>query len=86
MEKPSLSEKREVLTTRIFWTAFQTIFIFAVPAGVGAYVGKQLDGFYQTGYRFTIALLIFTFTLSWAIVIMLYRRLNKQIKELENKK
>ena len=74
-----LKQKREMLTTRIFWVAFEIIFIFGVPAGIGAYVGKVILG----GGAPLLFILIGTFIFSWLIVIKRYQMISRKIEAID---
>ncbi len=75
-------QQKEEYTTKVFWSSFQTIFIFGIPAMIGAYIGLKIDKMYNTNRLFTIIILLATFVFSWAIIIIKYRKLNKELKEL----
>ena len=79
-------DEQQRLGNEIFWASFQTIFVFAVPAVAAALLGVWLDGIYQSGKKITIALLIASFVLSWAIIALQYRRLTKKIEALKRSK
>jgi len=83
MDKEDIKIKKDQLTTKIFWLSFQTIFIFGVPAFLGLYLGKTADSFFRTGKIITLITIVFTFILSWAIVIFKYRKIKKQLSELK---
>jgi len=72
--------KREEDTTKIFWLALSIVFIFAVPAFAGAFLGLKLDALYQTGRKITLTILIFTFIFSWLVVIREYLKLSKKLR------
>jgi hypothetical protein len=68
-----LEQKRDNFVTGFFWLAFNTIFIFGIPAILAAFVGKKLNMILSMqGIQF--ALLFFAFFGSWAITIHLYRK------------
>ncbi len=77
-----LKAKRDEITTKIFWLGLQIAFIFAIPAVIGAIVGVNLDAIYKTGRLITVAILIVAFFFSWTVVILKYRKLNKELKEI----
>ncbi len=77
-----LKTQREKYTTKVFWLGLQIIFIFAIPAFLGAFIGLKLDAIYQTGRKITLSILIFTFILSWAMVAREYIKLNKGLKKI----
>jgi hypothetical protein len=68
-----LEQKRDNFVTGFFWLAFNTIFIFGIPAILAALAGKKLNALFSVqGIQF--ALLFFAFAGSWAITIHLYRK------------
>lgn len=75
--------QNEIRADKTFALAGQTIFIFALPAIVGAFVGRKIDATFQTGYIITIIILCATFILSWAVIILKYITLSKNIKKSE---
>jgi len=83
MEEKSLKQKREEMVTKTFWASFQTIFIFGAPAFFGAFVGLKLDDFYGTGRKITIFILLMAFAFSWLIIILKYKKLNKEFNALK---
>ncbi len=76
-------QQKEKYTTKVFWESFQTIFIFGIPAMIGAYIGLKIDKMYNTNRLFTIIILLATFIFSWTVVIIQYRKSNKELKELK---
>jgi len=60
--------------TRMFGLMLETAFAFAVPAVIGAIVGRKLDATYGTGYNYTVGALAVTFIASWVFVIIRYQK------------
>lgn len=77
-------KQREDYTTKIFKEGFKMIFVFGAPAFLGAFLGTKLDAHYNTGRLITIGMLIFTFIFSWIIVIISYKKLQKEAEKLKN--
>lgn len=71
-------------TTGAFWLALHITLIFAIPAIIGAYVGIYFDNLYETGRGITIAILLVTFASSWAITVIKYKKVKKELKEIED--
>jgi len=82
-EKQNLKNNKKDYKTEIFLASFQTIFIFGIPAFIGAFIGVKLDKFYNTNSLINAIILSFTFVFSWVLVILKYHSLNKKIKEAE---
>ena len=74
-----LKAEKERWVTKIFWLGVEIAVIFAVPAAVGVWIGKKYDN--QT---LTFVALLVAFFLSWAVVIMRFRRVSRKIKSLES--
>jgi len=77
-----LKKQQDVYITKIFWLGLQISFIFAIPAVLGVWVGKTVDRMFGFGNYATIIALVLTFLLSWVAVILMYMRLNKKLKEV----
>ena len=77
-----LKKQQDAHITKIFWFGLQISFIFAIPAVLGVLLGKTLDRIFGSGNYATIITLAFTFLFSWALVIVMYSRLNKKLKEV----
>jgi hypothetical protein len=60
-------------------------FIFAVPAFMSFFPGSILDKKYDSRPNITVSFLVVSFLFSWLIVIYLYRKINKELKELREK-
>ncbi len=86
-----LEAKRDRLTTRSFYIALETLFIFGVPALVAVYTGKWFVERFSMGEWIIYTLLAGTFIVSWVILIARVRkasqaikRIQKEIQDLEN--
>ncbi len=82
-----LEQRRDDFITGFFWLAFNTIFIFGIPAVLAVFVGKRLNIFFETR-GIQLVLLFFAFVGSWAITIRAYRKklvtlrtMDEQIKQ-----
>ena len=84
MEIEELEKKRDEAMTGFFWLGLQIAVIFAIPAITAAIVSKKIA--LQTGFKgaTTIGLGI-SFIISWIIVIYIYRKKAKKMKEIEDK-
>ncbi len=82
----TLENKQQTYATRVFWLAFQTSFIFAIPAVVGVFAGKSLDKWFDTGSIATMIILLITFIFSWVLVLIKYRALAHSRKTDNNLK
>lgn len=78
-EIKALESEREKHITRIFWILIEIAFIFGIPATVAVILIKVLGG--NTIY---IALPV-AFIISWIILIFHYRKLNRELKNLDKK-
>lgn len=80
MENDVLKRKKEEFTTKVFWNSFQTIFIFGIPAFLGAFIGLKLDNFFQTGRKITLGLLLCALIFSWTLICIKYYKLKKDFR------
>ena len=85
MNQEELKKQKEDHVTKIFWLGLHISFIFAIPAVIGVFVGRQIDDYFQTGNKLTTIILFFTFFFSWFLVLMKYNKLNKKLKEINKK-
>jgi O-antigen/teichoic acid export membrane protein len=79
-----LKKQKDKYITKIFWLCLQIAFIFGIPAVLGAIIGGRLDAKYGTENKITLAILFGTFVFSWMLVVFLYRRISKKVKEVED--
>ena len=80
-ELEKLKNQREKQITGVFWFGLEIIFIFGIPAALGAFIGKKLLG----GGTWLFVILVFTFILSWVIMGVRYTALNKKMKKLDDR-
>ena len=74
MEKRLVNEDRQ---RGIYRIGLDIFLIFGLPVVIGALLGTKLDTFYQTGKKITLAILAFTFVLSWIIFIIRFKKISK---------
>ena len=84
-EMKNLIQKRDAITTRFFWLALKIALIIGIPAFVAAYFGKKLDIAKDTDMAFTIGFLVIAFVFSWIIIYFQYKKISKQVKDVEDK-
>lgn len=77
-----LKKRKDAYVNKIFWLGLQVALIFALPAVGGALIGKRLKEAGK-GDNITIFILIGTFIFSWIIVVIMYNRISKKIKSVE---
>lgn len=80
-----ISKERNNLHFRIWMLMLRLIFIFGIPAGIGFFLGKYLDERFSIRPKATVAVLTFTFILSWVITVFEYNKLTKKLKDLDEK-
>jgi len=66
---------------RMATLALSVAAVFAVPAIIGALIGQAIDKRGGGGERWTIALLIVAFLISWILVIVAYKRSERILKD-----
>ena len=59
-------------------------FIFAIPAAIAVFVGKEIDARLNAGSLATVIALAVAFIFSWALVLVKYYRLNRKLKEINS--
>lgn len=70
-------------TTNEVWRAsLMNIPLFAIPAFLALFIGKMLDGHFETGLKITIPLLFVAFVSSWVVVLRKQATISKQYKEI----
>lgn len=85
MDIPTLQKERDKHLTSFFKLGLQIAIIFAVPAAIAVLAGKQLDALWETGRLVTGIMLVGAFITSWVLVFKKYNKLNKQVKDIEDK-
>jgi hypothetical protein len=78
-----LEQKRDRLTTKSFYIAFETLFIFGVPAVVGVYLGRWIISSYGVGAWVLYFILGSTFILSWVVFLARVKRVSQSIKQVQ---
>ena len=84
MKLKELEAQRDREVTGFFWLGLQIAFIFGIPAFTAAIVGKKLSEKFGGDQWVTICLVI-SFIFSWLIIIYVYKKKSKKIKEIEDK-
>ena len=77
-----LKKEKDKYITKIFWLGLHISFIFAIPAVIGVFVGKEMDNIFNTGNKITTFISFLTFIFSWFLVFIKYNKLNKKLKEI----
>jgi len=80
----NLIQKRDKITTNLFWLMLKIAFIIGIPAFIAAFFGKRLDTAKETGLTFTIIFLAAAFIISWVIIYFEYKKISKDLKFLED--
>ena len=78
MDLHNLEQQRDAYSGRIGKLAIQIALIFALPAGVALALFKWM----QIPVLYTLPV---AFIASWVMVISLYRRVDRKVRDLENK-
>lgn len=76
-ELKKLENQRQTYITKLFVFAVQIAFIFAIPAFTVLFLGKVFGGLWNW-IGFPVALI-----LSWTMVALLYKKLHKKLKSLD---
>lgn len=72
--------QKKSIGMRLTMLALSIAGVFAVPAIIGALIGRFFDKRYGTGEMWTIILLFVAFLISWILVIVAYKRSEKRLK------
>ncbi|MEZ4156733.1 MAG: AtpZ/AtpI family protein [Candidatus Paceibacterota bacterium] len=80
-----LKRKRDAQVHRIFYLMFEFVFIFGIPGFLGLYLGKLLDERFSTGRILTLSLIALAFVLSWAMIILRYKRVMAGVRATETR-
>lgn len=83
MNLKELEQKRDKEVTGFFWLGLQIAFIFGIPAFLAVWIGGILNQ--QSDTNFRAIFLVLAFVISWVIVILIYQRKTKKLKELDLK-
>ncbi len=84
-KKKSIYQEREKYRQKAFFMMIEIAIIIALPAFIALFLGQYLDRDNPSSKTFTIGLLFISFILSWIIIIRKYIKLNKKMKEIDNK-
>jgi len=77
----NLSQKpQKSLVAKTASLAVEVALIFAIPAAIAAIAGPKMDIAYETGKMWTIILILSALVISWALVIVRYKRAVKEIE------
>jgi ATP/ADP translocase len=78
-----LANIRDHYQTKAFWMMLEIAFVFGLPAAGAFFLGRKLDSIYGTGRTIILSLLVGAFILSWVIVIIRYRQLDRELKKAD---
>ena len=76
---------REKYRQGAFMLVLQVTGIIALPAFAALFIGKYIDRNNQATHTYTNILLVASFIISWAVIILKYIRFDKKVKEIEKK-
>ena len=79
----ALKDKRNDVSQKAFSMMFRVLVYLLVPALIGVFIGKRLDANVGTDKQWSLICLGLAFILSWTLIIIDYKRLHKEITELE---
>jgi ABC-type transport system involved in Fe-S cluster assembly fused permease/ATPase subunit len=79
--KPETQTSKDY-STRMFMFALELIPYFGIPAIIGLYANKKIIGVYpDTSFPITAVIFLFTYILSWVLVVKRYQSIKRQIKK-----
>ena len=79
----TLRAEQEVLSRRLSFLSFETIFIFGVPAVLGYFTGMYLENRGVVKLLAYIAPLLLTFVFSWVILLRKLKSITQKVKDVE---
>lgn len=80
----TLIQKRDKITTGLFWLMLKIAFIIGIPAFIAAFFGKRLDTAQETNFTYTGIFLFIAFVFSWVIIYFQYKKISKDVKFYED--
>ncbi len=83
MDIQNNQQKREAFQHKTFVLMLRILFIFGIPAVSGYFLGKYLDTRFNMRPLGSVLTLVFTFILSWTLVIRMYLKLEKERKAID---
>ena len=79
-----LEAKRDKMVNKTFILMLEILVIFGVPAAIAFFAGAWLDTRFDTGGKtLQLTSLAVAFVTSWVITIAKYRKINKQLEDLD---
>lgn len=84
-KKISDADRHKKTTDAVWRASLMNIPLFAVPAFLALFIGKMLDGHFETGLKITIPLLFIAFVSSWVVVLRQQAKISKEYKEVREK-
>lgn len=81
----NLARRREVARKKFYVLAFEIFVIFGLPAAAAFFLGKYLIDAYGFGRSAQALLLIPAFVLSWVIFIIKFKKISREISDLNDK-
>jgi len=83
--KKKAETEREKYRSKAFRLMLELAVVIALPAFLALWQGKKLDKAHDSGLTYTLIFLGIAFVLSWTIIIIKYIKMDREIKNIENK-
>ncbi|MDX1608151.1 MAG: hypothetical protein R3251_02995 [Candidatus Spechtbacterales bacterium] len=81
-----LEARRDKVVNKTFILMLEILVIFGMPAAIAFFLGAWLDSTFETGGKtLQLASLAVAFVASWIITIAKYRKINRQLEDLDKK-
>lgn len=78
-ELKDLEQERDMQVTRIFWLCLEIALIILIPAVIAVIIGK----YYLPSLKYLF--LVFSFVISWIIIIYRYKNISRKMQNLDSK-
>lgn len=83
LDLKQLEMRRISFQDRAFRLVLEVAFIFGIPAAIAYFLGRYLDASAGTERKMTLICLAFSFVISWIIMIVVYRKIDRELKTLD---
>ncbi len=76
---------RESYRHKAFMMMFEILVIFGLPAVIGFFLGSYIRELYSLGKWVQVVVLLPMLAISWVVLIVRYRSLDKELKDVNRK-
>ena len=83
MSLPELISRRSAFQHRAFRLVLEVAVIFGIPALLAFFLGRYIDNAAGTDTKWILVCLAVSFIFSWVIMIIQYRKIDRELKLLD---